>query len=619
MIITLSLLVFIVLSIAFFLESSLLLYFSGITALILCFAILRDLLSIKEILKNEVEEEVRELPEWLTGLGSSIGKFIEAMHYRKDALEWEISSNDPSIDLSYKDFSSVLASSGSNSFYLEFVNKILNKFRCNACAVILNENEIYLAGDKNLRLSESLNNFFRQYFLSGETNRLGFHDSRYDQSGIGEPASFGYMFSLSEAFVDNASIESKKGIIWLGYDQVPLNCERIWISDLAKKLEGELAAFRAVSALNKQVEEIQEKSSQKTEFISHMSHDIRSPINNIKSILHVLKLEGTNQEHIDLVNVSLANCDSVMEIVEDLLDFTRYQLGELSSKREVFDINKLLVEVVNNYSHSANSKGLKVVFSNNLHELYVSADLRQIRRALSNLIGNAIKYTDKGKVVIDIQHLDSNIVLSIQDSGIGMSEEQLLELFTPFKRFASSKADGIGLGLALSKIIIEENLGKISVTSTLGEGSKFSISLPAVDSAPIYAEPTFIDPQLKIVLVDDNIDFVDSISRGLEALGVEVIKAYSISDAISLTHDCNPDYIVSDKNMPGGGVRALIEQLNPFSNAEVVVITGADDRGDLKFPESHIIKKVLQKPVVASEIFDTLIEVDNGVMEEQAA
>ena len=618
MILIISILTFSILSVAFFQENLMFMYFSGVAALVLSFILLKDLTSIAEILRGEVEEEVRELPGWLTGLGSNIAKFVEVIRYRKDSLEWELSSEDPSIDLSYKDFSSVLAVSANDSFYSEFSNKVFNKFRCNACAIIFDSDDIYLAGDENFRLSESLKSFFRQYFLNGDTARLGFHDSRYDCSGIGEPASFGYTFSLSETFTDSTGFSDRKGLIWLGYNRAPLNRERIWISDLSKKLEGELAAFRTVSALSRKVEEAQEKSAQKTEFISHMSHDIRSPLNNIKSILHVLKLESVNQEHIDLVNVSLANCDSVMEIVEDLLDFTKYQLGELSSKQEVFDLAQVLKEVVANYSHSANSKGLEIITNSELENLYVTADSRQIKRVISNLIANAIKYTDLGKVEISAEYIGSGLELSIQDSGIGMSDEQLRDLFTPFKRFASSKADGIGLGLTLSKIIIEKNLGKIRVDSVLGEGSKFTLSLPAVDPILIDSKQEFTRQQLRVVLVDDNIDFVDSMSRGLRSLGLKVFKAYSITEALQLIKDQSPDYIVSDKNMPGGGLEALMKGVEPLIDAKVLVITGADDKESLELKYSRV-KRVFYKPIVASTIFNTLTELESQTLEQKAA
>ncbi|MEZ4753884.1 MAG: hybrid sensor histidine kinase/response regulator [Bdellovibrionota bacterium] len=612
---------FICLSTAFFFNDQTLIYLAGSVSLFAGLIVLKDLYQLIEVLDSEVNEEVRSFPELLTTASRKAASLLSVLSYRKDALEWELGKENPSANIKYDDFTSLSTDSEAGNFYKNLCKKIQKQFRCELVGIVFEDQElpIYFSSQNNKRLERSLRLFFNEFFISGATSHLGLYDSQYAELALGDPTSFGFMYSLSESFIDSSIGTRNKAIIWLGYIERPLDIERIWLSDLAKKLQGELSAFQALNALSFQVQKIEQVNSQKTQFISHMSHDIRSPLNNIKSILHVLKLESLNTEDLSLIEVALSNCESVSEIAEDLLDYTRYQAGALHSQIEEFDICAVLKDVVRNYTHSAEQKNLDLQLLIEEDLIFSKGDRRQIKRVISNLVSNAIKYTEKGHVKLSACSLGDFLEIRIADSGIGISKEDLKDLFTPFVRIGESQSEGIGLGLALSKILIERNAGEIAIRSVPDQGSEFTLKLPFVCKSARKTDWSIKLNGLRIILVDDNPDLVESLAKGLAGYGCEVYKAHTAKQALELIADYQVDILVSDNDMPDGGARQLLKMLSQSKKMYKIIITGSSDlvvhQELLSLGADHIALK----PVVAFELVEIFNRLETQALVTQSA
>ncbi|MCB0317983.1 MAG: hybrid sensor histidine kinase/response regulator [Bdellovibrionales bacterium] len=592
---------------AVLIQNNLLALISFSQIFILCLAVICDLFSIKDFLNNEITKGSRLKPNLLTGLGIRIFGFIEAHNYEKDNLEWEIYSKQNKINLCFKEFD-FSQYSEREDFYASLALRLKQHFRCESCAIVFENKEVYTEGINDDRFKKSIYNFFKDFFYLEEGIKLGIVNLNDSICGIGNPKVFGFSFSLSDTFIDSSFNHDRKGVIWLGYTNIPLEVERNSLKEIVKKLGTELASYQALSNLNKEIIKVTETSSKKSEYISHMSHDIRSPLNNIKSILHVLKLESDNAEHCQLIEIALSNSDYLLEIVEDLLDFNRLQLGKFSSNADTFDVKDLASEVLNGYLYAINSKKLRAIFKSEEVPLLVSADKKQIKRVLSNLINNAIKFTNQGLIEVTIQRLDNLARITVRDTGMGIDKSKIEKLFSPFERLVDHKIEGIGLGLSLSKAILDSNYGSIRVNSELGRGTEFVVDLPITVGE--FVEVKDNKKKLRVILLDDNPDFVTSISRGLESLGVETLKTYSVKQAIEKCEKYKPDYIISDLNMPGKGFKEVLASTAIKSACELIVVTGSSSSEILNLSSMNHVRAVLHKPVIALEIYDLLLKLE---------
>jgi len=220
------------------------------------------------------------------------------------------------------------------------------------------------------------------------------------------------------------------------------------------------------------------------EFVSTVSHELRTPLSIVREGVSQVsdRLHGEinpKQEH--LLSISLSNIDRINRIVAELLDLSRLEAGKLVLKKESIDLVKLAREVVLSFRLLAEAKKIELRqhFPEGTLEGYLDKD--KITQVFANLIGNAIKFTEKGFVEVIVRDKNDYIECVVSDSGIGIPEEGIPELFSKFRQISRQSAPGekgIGLGLVITKSIVELHLGKIWVESKLGEGTKVIFTLP---------------------------------------------------------------------------------------------------------------------------------------------
>ncbi len=286
-------------------------------------------------------------------------------------------------------------------------------------------------------------------------------------------------------------IKGHRGLLWAGYstDIEPPQRDLKFLSNMASGFEAAVQTRFKLLSLDKSLRNSEEVNRARDNFIAGVSHDIKTPLHNLRNIILLLSAELKNagfdnakpSENLELIPLALKNCDLAQEMIEDLMYFSRYQLGRLVASPVRLDISTELTEIVSAFQGSAQLKGVKLDLQLNSSPVFGHWDRKHFRRVISNLVSNSIKYTDSGAVVVRLNCSSAGIVeLEVSDSGSGISTESLPHLFEPYRRF-SEMGDGVGLGLTIVKILSEINSAKIFVSSKLNQGSSFRIEFLATE------------------------------------------------------------------------------------------------------------------------------------------
>ncbi len=340
----------------------------------------------------------------------------------------------------------------------------------------------------------------------------------------------------------------------------------------------------------------------KSDFLAKMSHEIRTPMNGVIATADLMATHDLGDEINECVQTIRSSGQALLAIVNDVLDLSKIEAGEIALARVGFDLRGVSQDVVNLLTPRAKEKGLEIEldYSPQARTAFLG-DPGRIRQVLVNLVGNAIKFTDAGRIAIRVDCEKraagcSRIRVTVDDTGIGVSAEHFDKIFEEFSQAdvsTFSRFGGTGLGLAITRGLVERMGGRVGVESTPGEGSKFwfSLSLQIDDTtarvAPVEGADQSDDPlyRMRILVVDDNEANRKIAQRMLETLGCTVVTAASGAEGLDWVRRDAWDLVFMDCRMPGmDGFQAMAEirelEKGTETRVPIVAVTANALKGD---------------------------------------
>jgi signal transduction histidine kinase/CheY-like chemotaxis protein len=372
-------------------------------------------------------------------------------------------------------------------------------------------------------------------------------------------------------------------------------------------------------------------------FLSNMSHEIRNPLNSLMGMLQVLK-ESKNLEKDDSDSLLLAlhSSDHVRRLLDDILDYEKIKSGKYEIELSPFDFGESISQLGRKFKILTRQKGTNFeINGTNSVPQYLIGDIVKLEQVANNVIGNAVKFTNTGVVTVDLSYQNGLLSYTITDTGIGMTQVAQESIFNRFSQGDDklySTYEGSGLGLSITKEIVDIWGGTISVTSELAVGTSITIRLPLAEVEADEDIAKYLDDQIKdteplnerrineplvanqltALIVDDQEPNLRVLARLFSLLGVETVAADSGAKALGFISKSNFDFVISDINMPEMNGIELLHRIK-LVNADlpVIALSGNVMRDDVEKYLREGFSMALGKPIKKEDLEKVIMQISS--------
>jgi PAS domain S-box-containing protein len=365
--------------------------------------------------------------------------------------------------------------------------------------------------------------------------------------------------------------------------------------------------------------ELRAANSAKNEFLSRMSHELRTPLTAIAGFAELLSLDALSQEQRESAATIQRASQHLLRLVDDVLDIARIESGAMAISLEPVRIVDVVAGAVELAQPLANSHRIELEARTPRPDLYVLTDNQRLKQVLVNLIVNGIKYNRPGGrvAVTASDDKDGLVRIEVADTGAGIDKRSIAKLFTPFERLGATEIEGSGLGLALSKAMVEGMGGRIGVHSEPGAGSIFWVEMRTAEAPPVTeqvpAEPSAVAPRSyeagrRLLYVEDtltNIHFVEAVLRRRPS--IELIPAMMGQLGLDLAREHRPDLILLDMHLPDLSGEEVLRRLRAQEETRAipVVVLTADATDATRTPAVEALADgFITKPIGVEALLD---------------
>lgn len=398
---------------------------------------------------------------------------------------------------------------------------------------------------------------------------------------------------------------------------------------IRKELEKERNNIQSLNEELKKAKEVAENiSKQKSEFLANMSHEIRTPMNSVIGFTEILDKEITNPVHKEYLNSIKKGGNALLRIINDILDLSKIEAGKLEIRNESLNPTNMFLEIESIFHSKIISKNIAfIVDIDKTIPKYIIMDGVRIRQILFNLIGNSIKFTQKGHVKLKVENVYKDnikskidLIFSVEDTGIGIDEKNLETIFNAFEQQENhdvAKYGGTGLGLAICTKLIKMMNGEIKVESQKNKGSTFTVIFRDIPVSSM--EDEVVTSKLKasnimfekavILVVDDVLENRKLVQASLKDYDIDLIMAENGKEAIELLKNINVNLILMDLRMPvmdGYETATILKNDERLKNIPLIALTASVMGKDLEKVSKYGFDGYLRKPVILDDLIEEL-------------